>query len=417
MTRLGETIKSYREGKGWNQKQLSESAGVSPATVSGVENGRFVPSPEVVHRFALALGIKFHKLAELLLPAKVDTMLEIGRMYASDHELHHALHIVHRLQTEHCDLLEYQQNEVIRLEAHALCFWTESRMQSIETLYALSQKAEGTYHSDPLFIFRVQNSLGIAWHKNYDFITALHHFRRAYEILSLLPEPQEELNARILYNMAECVRYMGHDDEAIAYLQQALPLHRHYRNAFAVGACYILMGGCYKNLGRMQEATDACRESIHWFEQAQHVHAKWFATRARSYSYVWDPKLSLEAISVLEEELRVLRDLMPPKDIALTTTRIAKVYLDLNRFAEAEVAFEKAKALSLSLHPCGERAYFLLTYAKYHFAIGDFDAASTFAFESADLYASLRFFHSDMHEALYLGQAAVFRMREEVTQS
>ncbi|KEO81586.1 helix-turn-helix domain-containing protein [Tumebacillus flagellatus] len=412
MNKLGEKIKACREAKGWNQKELAERADVSPATVSAVENGRFVPSPDVVHRIAAELGVKFYELAELLLPARVDTALEIGRQLVVDVEFGRVLRIVQDLQ-EQADLLEYQADELARLEAHVLLFWPESRMQSIETLYALSSKTERAAHADPTFAFRVQNTLGIAWHQNYDFITALHHFTRAKEILSFLPDHGGLLYGRVLYNISDCLRYVGRDEEAITHLEKAIPLFQQEHHFYSVGACYYAIGISLKNLGRMQEAAEACRQSVPWFEKTQNQSSKWFATRARSYASVWNPDLTLDAVARLEEELRELRDRMPPKDVAVTTTRIAKVYLDLHMLAEAKSVLEKVEPLCASLHPCGERAFFLLNYAKYHFAVGDYDSASSYAFEAADLYASLRFFHTDLQECLRVGKEAVYKLREE----
>ena len=55
---IGERLLSVRRSKMWTQGRLAEEAGVSPTTVSGIENGR-ISSPHfgTVRKLARALGV------------------------------------------------------------------------------------------------------------------------------------------------------------------------------------------------------------------------------------------------------------------------------------------------------------------------------------------------------------------------
>lgn len=53
---LENTIRRYREERGWTQAQLAQAMGVSRKTVNTVENGVFQPSVVVALKFAAALG-------------------------------------------------------------------------------------------------------------------------------------------------------------------------------------------------------------------------------------------------------------------------------------------------------------------------------------------------------------------------
>ncbi|KEO81587.1 helix-turn-helix domain-containing protein [Tumebacillus flagellatus] len=412
MTSLGEKIKLCREARGFTQRELAERADVSPATVSAVENGRFVPTPDVVHRIAAELGLPFYELAELIPSPKLDTLLEIATVYLSNRDNVRALQTLHRAQTEHPTMLEYQRDELTMIEANCLIYFPESRMQGIETFYALSRKLEGNAHTDLRLAFRVQNGLGAAWYLHQDFVTALHHYARALEILKSLPEPGHKLLATAHYNTGDCLRWLGRDHEAILHLQQAIEPLTKLRNFFMLGSCYFSLGVSYKNLGLMPQAVQAFRNAVPLMQQAK---SKLFEMRCRSYVAFFDPEQTDDAVAVFEQELRELEDTLTPQYRGLVHTRMAKVHLDRGDLEQAQAALEKAEGLLSGLPPRGEHAYFLLNCALYHMAREDYDAASRYAFEATDLYASLRFFLAELQESLRIGKEAVFRMRQEVT--
>ncbi|MBL0389173.1 helix-turn-helix domain-containing protein [Tumebacillus sp. ITR2] len=409
MTELGLKIKLHRERKGWNQKELAEKADVSPATISGAENGRFTPTPAVLHRIARELGLEFYELSTLYPEPKLDTLLEIGYLYVSERHFGQALNLAHQIQCENPPMQEYQLHQLLYLEAFALTYWEQTRMQGIEALYSLSTKLEGAAHTDQIFAMRVQNALGAAWYRQLDLITALHHYKRAIEMLNSFPQTQDRIVGTIHYNIGNCLRWLGQDREAIVYLEKALPLTLESRNYMSVGGIYFSLGACYQNLHEMQAASEAFREAVPWFEAAN---SQEFAMQSRSLLYFCSPELRAQALPYLEEELQTLTGVVHPIDESVTLTRIASLHLERGELPQAQTALEKADALSAKHPRSGQRGYFLQTYALYQLAVGNDDAASHYAFEAADLYASLRFFHTDLQESLRIGKQAVLRLRE-----
>jgi putative transcriptional regulator len=54
--RLGNTLKSEREARGWTQADLAARVGVSRKTINTIENGVFVPSTITALKISKALG-------------------------------------------------------------------------------------------------------------------------------------------------------------------------------------------------------------------------------------------------------------------------------------------------------------------------------------------------------------------------
>lgn len=61
---MGESIRAMRTAQGWEQEQLAQIAGITPANVRSVEAGKYAVNIDVLNKIAGALG------AELLMVEK-----------------------------------------------------------------------------------------------------------------------------------------------------------------------------------------------------------------------------------------------------------------------------------------------------------------------------------------------------------
>ena len=59
---LQNKIKAAREKKGWSQRQLAETVGVSRQTINAIENGQFNPSTKLALLISIALEQKVDEL-------------------------------------------------------------------------------------------------------------------------------------------------------------------------------------------------------------------------------------------------------------------------------------------------------------------------------------------------------------------
>ncbi|PWK09580.1 tetratricopeptide repeat protein [Tumebacillus permanentifrigoris] len=410
---IGVKIKHLREALGWNQKELADKASVSPSTISGTENERFLPSPDVLHRIAKTLKVPFHELVDLIPHLKVEAMLEIAQIYRRGIDLDRALAMIARIKQQEATLHDYQRDELTWVEGNVLIVKPDTRMQAVAMLYALANKLKDSAQFNPLFFAKVHNAIGNAWALNKDFVTAKHHYQRSIDILHSHPMVDDLIVPGLYYNMADCLRMMSQEKTAIEYLNKAIPLFQRHPVPYYLGSCYLNVGNCYQNLGDAQSAVPFFRKAIPYYAEAGAKRLE-YATRSLAACLSDDPPE--EIIAVLEEELRVMQDELQPHEIALIKARIANVYRNRGDYAVATHLFAEAVELSATGQVTEERGFVLLHYAKLLYAMGEYEAASTYAFESSDVYSSMRLLHTDLREALHIGQQALLRLRESCGQ-
>jgi DNA-binding XRE family transcriptional regulator len=61
-TKLGFNLRSARDAKQWTLETLQAEANVSIATISELENGKYLPTTNTLLRLASALGVSLHQL-------------------------------------------------------------------------------------------------------------------------------------------------------------------------------------------------------------------------------------------------------------------------------------------------------------------------------------------------------------------
>lgn len=61
---IGENVKYYRKKKNMTQDQLSEEVDTDRTHIANIENGRKVPSTDLIISLSLALGVSPDKLLE-----------------------------------------------------------------------------------------------------------------------------------------------------------------------------------------------------------------------------------------------------------------------------------------------------------------------------------------------------------------
>jgi len=59
---LGKNVKKFREGKGWSQRDLANSAQISQPFISAIENDSKDVTSKVLKKLALALGVSITEL-------------------------------------------------------------------------------------------------------------------------------------------------------------------------------------------------------------------------------------------------------------------------------------------------------------------------------------------------------------------
>ncbi|PWK09581.1 helix-turn-helix domain-containing protein [Tumebacillus permanentifrigoris] len=408
---IGAKIKQHREAKGWNQKELAEKADVSPSTISGVENGRFTPSPDILQRLSTALGIPLQDAEEQRADLPVNTRLDLARIHLYRREYEQTMAVLTDIK-QRAELLDSQRDEITLLEARALLLHADDRMPAMELLYALSHKLESAVQSDPIFTAAVQNTLGDGWSLNGDFVTASHHFKRGLEILTSLALPDHPLLGTLHQNLGVASRMLRHDADALAYTHQASELFSKYNTPRKVGEMFFALGETYKGLNLSKQSAEAYRKSLLFYEYAD---VRQVGVRSISDAAFFGGATPQQAIAFLQMELQVLSEHEKHLERAQVLARIAKLYLDLEDLPQAQATIAAAVDLSSSYEPCAERAYILLIYAKVLLEAGAYEQANDYAFQASDIYATLLYYHLDLKESLRVGKEAILRLRDSLT--
>lgn len=406
----GAKIKTYREAKGWNQKELAERADVSPSTISGAENGRFTPSPDILQRIADALGVPFYEFVDSDTGSnvKADTLLDILRIYSHRREFLLAYPLIKQLQ-ERGNLLDYQRQALNLHEADYLIH-IEQIGQAIEKLSALAYEVEvtRTHAADPHFLATVQNKLGTAWYLKNDFVTALHHYKRALEILTSHAQPADPLLGKIYYNLGNTARWMRNDNEAVEYLKRSVETLQSFCNPRLSANAYFVLGIAHKNQGDLRSAGAAFTRALVHYEQAD---IKKWAQLAKSEIAYFVNQSPQEALLIMEEELAVLQDSYTAKEKGLTYARMTNLYLELNDLPSAERSIAQALHLT-ELEPLsGEYGFALRLYAKVLLQKGEYEQASEYAIHSSDVLGQLGL-GLEMKESLELAKEAILLFKD-----
>jgi transcriptional regulator with XRE-family HTH domain len=71
---LAENIKAHRRKQKISQAKLAEKAGISTQYIAMIELSRQFPTPEVIERIAIALGIEAHEF--FFVPTSPETAME-----------------------------------------------------------------------------------------------------------------------------------------------------------------------------------------------------------------------------------------------------------------------------------------------------------------------------------------------------
>ncbi|KEO81585.1 helix-turn-helix domain-containing protein [Tumebacillus flagellatus] len=400
---LGSKLKSYREAKGFNQKELAEKSGISPSTVSALENGRFTPSPDLLQRIALALGLPLHDLVDQPTELTVEALLDVARLQLLRREEALALQTIAQIR-ERGTLLEDQQDELQLLEASARLAQPD-RLPALEMLYALVYKLELAAQIDHVFVARVQLALGEGWMQNGDFVTAVHHLKRGLEVMNQLPVPDALVLAQLHHSLSACSHLLRDEDEMSASIAKAAELFHATNSPRSIGEMYRELAQSYHEKNDPVRAARAYQQAVACYEIALHLDWK---VRFDGYAAFLTGQPPDVTLAALQKQLEVP---LEPLDEALAYTRIGKVHLNLNDLPAAKAAIMKALELSAPHGTTGVYAYAMLVQAEVLLAAGEYDLASETAFAASDLYAQLPFYHTNLKECLRIGKEAVLRMR------
>jgi len=384
---VGEKIRTYRDEKGFSQKELAEKADVSPSTISKAEGGIFIPSPDKLQRVADALSIPFSELVDLNAEMQVDTLLEILSIHLHRKEYDEAFRAIAELKTR-SDLLSHQKNHLIIHESELL-MRTGSVPQSIDLLTDLASALEADRDTDTRLLATVYNKLGNGYYFASEMLNAHNHYSRAYQISLRFVEP-DILSAQIAYNLGHICHWLRRDFEAIQYFENARSLYEKVSDPRKLADALYMLGHSYLNAKKLVQAEEILKQSRTLYESLDVLEMCQLVKRHYAFFILakTEPKKAIETLIESTSHLHEVKDTLV---LAYTHANIARLYMEDGEMQNASHHLSTALGLIAEdrSHTDPKFPYIYRVEAMYNLNIKEFHKTIESAFKSSELFGKM----------------------------
>lgn len=208
---------------------------------------------------------------------------------------------------------------------------------------------------------RLRNELGAAYMLSRKNQLALEQFKQAHDAIQqdLVRDPMFKIN--VLYNLGSVNWLLGHNEDAIGYLDQAVTLADDVDNPARLGDTLWTLSVAYQGQGDTTRAKKYAVRSLAAYERASNE-----AMAARSYTRLGrataqtDPEKALGFLLTAQEMAERQGD---ASGLAEARRSLATVYISQGKLKDADAAIQDAMKLAESTNDLILRAESLLTLA------------------------------------------------------
>ena len=194
---------------------------------------------------------------------------------------------------------------------------------------------------------------------------------------------------KALINLGEAYNRLGRPEKAIEYLEQALVVHREWKNRLSEGSANSELGLAYANLGRPEKA-------IEYYEQALAIarEVKFRGSEGSALNNIGQAYANLnrneKAIEYYEQALAIAREVKFRGNESQALNNLGLAYANLGRPEKAIEYYEQALVISREIHARDMEAGTLYHLASAERARGNLPAARTHVEQSLTIAESLR---------------------------
>ncbi|MCX7569979.1 tetratricopeptide repeat protein [Tumebacillus sp. DT12] len=386
---IGGRVRNYRLNRGFSQDELAEGI-CSRQTISFLENGQHLPSPEFLKKIADRLGVPFHEIMiddTDELSAKIK--LEVINIYIERNEYTRALDLIDHLQNSQ-ELLEYQKRELELSKVDCL-LGTNQPDAALEALTDLQMRLELQREPDDHLMAVVYNKLGTANYRLWNISNAHAHYMRAYQ-LTLRFQGIDVTAARIAYNLGMASRLLNLNTDAVQYLSVSENFFKDISDLDKLAHTWFELGIAYQSMGDLGEAEKYLQEA-HTLYKSQN--ALRFARLVKeSYAFTvlskQDPDKAIDEMFECAKETEHDGDL---KQVAYIHARIAKLLIGQKRLTEAEKVLEKALTLftEKEASSCLHFVHVYQSFAEYLCEIKQYEKSIQYSYLASDLFDKMGF--------------------------
>ncbi|MBL0386063.1 helix-turn-helix domain-containing protein [Tumebacillus sp. ITR2] len=386
--RVGEKVRSYREARGWSQKELAEKAELSPSTISKVEGDVFTPTPDTIQRIADALGVKLSELIDIGASAELEAVvqIELMKIFVERKEYQDALGVIDHLN-KRTDLAEHQRIDLTL--AHADCLiQTGKNRAAIDLLQDLRQVLE-TKRTDEYILATVLNKLGTAYFTELSIADAYAHYIRAHQITKSFPVV-DELTAKVAFNMGQVYSWMRNPVDAQFFLQIAEKYFRDISDHKKLADTLFANGLVFQELNQLDRAERYLREALalycsqNFLVLAQRVKYQ-LASRVTSKM---EPEVGIQELNECAKMFQQFDDM--PRFI-YTHATIAEIHLEVDNLELAgehlQTAFEAFPSEDYATST--NNAYLFRVNAKCLLRTGAYEKSLEYSFKSSGFYSKM----------------------------
>lgn len=209
---------------------------------------------------------------------------------------------------------------------------------------------------------RLRNELGSAYMLSRKHQLALEQFKQAYDAIQqdLVRDPMFKIN--VLYNLGSVNWVLGHNEDAIGYLGQAVELANDVNSPERLGDTLWTLSVAYQGQGDTTRARRYAVRSLAAYERAANeaMTARALIRLARATAQA--NKVD-EALGYLQTALAMAERQGDARGLAEARRSLAAIYISQGKLKDADAAIEEAMKLAETTNDVILRAESLLTLA------------------------------------------------------
>jgi len=337
MNSIGERLKAARTARGLTQERLA--AGIATkGFISQVERNYTTPSLPRLRLLADRLGLPMSYFMEGPTPTDSAYLMKAAELAVKADEPDRALALLDEVPED--ELAADERADAMRLRGMALL----GAGQQSEGLRMLQEAAALAPGDEPMLNARIYAEIGAVFGEQDLFNVSVEASLRSLQWLDRVRQPDLDLKARVLTNIANAWYRLGKTAEAIGYFERAL-------EAAMDGENLLRIANANMALGITARATGDLKGAIQYCEQALLVHRHLGRERTanqilNNLGDVYYAKGNLEEARRLQQQCldrgRQTKELVA---VAAAAAELARYALADNRLTEAmEFATEARQA-------------------------------------------------------------------------
>jgi len=377
-TSLGQKIKELRILKGLTQSDLG-SGMVTPSMISQIEADKANPS----HKLLCAIAEKLETSVDYFL-TDMQTKLEqtstykLAKAFMESSEYDRAISLLEELLDNPAPHLQLTNISFDLANCYLHVEQFERANELFETV--LDSAIRSGEHNTAVLAL---NKLGVIQLRKENLLLAQFHWKKAYQILSRTEGIDMSTKAFVITNLGMVNLKLGEYQDALKYYTESYQLLQGSNYLKLIGETYTGLGHANKELKNFKKATEHTQDAIAIFKSLNLLKAS-YDNKVNLAMIMGEEGRIEEALTLLEECMEGFSKHGSEFDIANVHTELARLLLQVKRYADAETHCHQALAIMDA--DLRETAYIFRTLAEIKLGTAEFDASVEYAEKAIEIF-------------------------------